>query len=274
MENHLHLRESQRLSAIRINRTEPIPLQNTTIGGLNMTDIIEELTGGGNAPPWLSGPLREARDMAYYAKLVAAIFAVLMLLAGLWNFISALAWSVWGVNLWTWSGVIYNLAGAFILVFIALNIQRKIINAIDQNRIAQAKNDIIVWMILGIIFGLIPGILLLLSKIKLDEATSAPQYTAPGQAPPAQYNYGQQAPQQGDAPYQYQQQPPQQYQAPQQQAYQQQPPQQYQAPPQPVGAPQPAGIDTAVICPNCGAQIPAYMHTCPKCGAPRPGTQL
>ena len=228
-----------------------------------MTDIIEELTGGGNAPPWLSGPLKEAREMAYYAKLVSLIFAILMLLYGLWELF---------IGAWFWA--IYCIVGAFILVFTALNIQRKIINAIDQNRIAQAKNDIIVWMILGIIFGVLPGILLLLSKIKLDEATSAPQYTAPGQAPPAQYNYGQQAPQQGDAPYQYQQQPPQQYQAPQQQAYQQQPPQQYQAPPQPVGAAQSAGIDTAVICPNCGAQIPAYMHTCPKCGAPRPGTQL
>ncbi len=271
-----------------------------------MTDIIEELTGGGTAPPWLSGPLREAREMAYYAKLVSAIFAILMLLGGLWNLLWALAWATWGVGLWTWFGVIYDLAGAFLLVFVALNIQRKIINAIDQNRVAQAKNDITLWMILGIVFGVIPGILLLISKMKMDEATAAPQYAAPGQAPPAQYNYGQQAPgQQGQPQYnqppaypqpqqqaygqpQPAQQPSQQqynqppaYKQPQQQAYGQPQPaqQQYQAPPQPVGATQPqaaqpVGMDGTVICPNCGAQIPPYMHTCPKCGAPRPGTQM
>lgn len=268
-----------------------------------MTDIIEELTGGGTAPPWLSGPLREAREMAYYAKLVSAIFAVLMLLAGLWNLLWALAWATWGVGLWTWFGVIYDVAGAFILVFIALNIQRKIINAIDQNRVAQAKSDITLWMILGIVFGLIPGILLFISKTKMDEATG-PQYVAPGQAPPAQYNYqqgGYQQPpaqQQGYQQQSYNQTPPAQPTQPQQQygqpqpapqpynqpsqqpAYQPQPqPQQYQAPPQPVGAtqPQPAqpmGLEGTVICSSCGTQIPPYMHTCPKCGAPRPGTQL
>ncbi len=259
-----------------------------------MTDIIEELTGGGTAPPWLSGPLKEAREMAYYAKLISAIFAILMLLVGLGNLLWALTWAAWGVGVWTWFGVIYDLAGAFILVFIALNIQRKIINAIDQNRVAQAKSDITLWMILGIVFGLIPGILLFISKTKMDEATTAPQYAAPGQAPPAQYNYGQQQPgyqqPQQTAPQQGYQQPAQQppYGQPQPtpqpqynppSAYQQ-PQQQYQAPPQPVSAqqqrtaPQAIGMDGTVICPNCGTQIPPYMHTCPKCGAPRPGSQL
>ena len=251
-----------------------------------MTDIIEELTGGGTAPPWLSGPLREAREMAYYAKLVSAIFAILAFLGGIVYIIGAVLGSIWAlIN--AGIGIVF----AFVLVFIALNIQRKIINAIDQNRIAQAKSDITLWMILGIVFGLIPGILLFISKTKIDEATATPQYAAPGQAPPAQYNYqqggyqqpyNQPATAQPAQPQQYgQPQPsPQPYNQPNQPpAYQQPQPQQYQAPPQPVGAAQPQpsqpmGMDGTVICPNCGAQIPPYMHACPKCGAPRPGTQL
>ena len=254
-----------------------------------MTDIIEELTGGGNAPPWLSGPLREAREMAYYAKLFSLMIALLYLIYGLWNLVWLISWIQW-IGPSAFIGTSYYLMGAFILPFIALNIQRKIINAIDQGRAAQAKNEIVIWFILGIVFGLIPGILLIISRMKMDEATAGPQYAAPGQAPSAQYNYGQQAPGQQGQP-QYNQgagQPA--YQQPQQQAYQQpqynQPPayqqpqqQQYQAPPQPVGATQPqaaqpVGMDGTVICPSCGAQIPPYMHTCPKCGAPRPGTQL
>jgi|GEM_PF-3258859 len=245
-----------------------------------MTDIIEELTGGGTAPPWLSGPLKEAREMAYYAKLIALIFALIELLVGV-------AYLIWAPV----SGII-SIVFAFGMVFLALNIQRKIINAIDQNRVAQAKSDITLWMILGIVFGIIPGILLFISKSKMDEAAAGPQYAAPGQAPPAQYSYGQQPGYQQPPAQQYgQPQPtpqPQQYNQPP--AYSQPTPQptpqpaapqpQYQAPPQPVtpqpqpGAAQPMGMDGTILCPSCGAQIPPYMHTCPKCGAPRPGTQL
>ncbi len=244
-----------------------------------MTDIIEELTGGGTAPPWLSGPLREAREMAYYAKLVSAIFATFMLFYSLWNF--RWIW-MWGIGFDTFLTTIYSILGAFLMgLTFAIIIQRKIINAIDQRKVAEAKNDMGLWILIGLLFGILPGILLIICKNNMEEASGAFQQAPPGQAPPAQYNYQQpsaESQQQYQAPPQpvgatQTQQPSQQYDQPQPQ------PQQYQAPPQPVGVTQPQpsqpmGMDGTVICPNCGAQIPPYMHTCPKCGAPRPGTQL
>jgi len=143
--------------------------------------------------------------------------------------------------------VICGVAGLFM--------KRTVIDAIDQGRFNDAKNDSIVWILFGLVGFIIPSLFLILTYAKLSDAIAA-------QAPV------------GYQPY-----------APGQVSAQMPPP--YVPPPGSPQPPQPAPVQPAqaqaapgsqqyhahqtpmVRCKNCNVQYPMFMHSCPNCGAPK-----
>ncbi len=131
----------------------------------------------------------------------------------------------------------------------AVFLKKTVIDAIDQGRFHDAKNDTMVWIMFGFAAFAMPSILLILTYIKLSDAISA--HTPVGYMPYAPGTVVAQIPHQG---------PP------------------HQAPPAPVQAP-PQGhppqpqyhphTTPMLRCKNCNVQFPMFMHTCPNCGAPK-----
>ncbi len=208
-------------------------------------------------PPWLPASVAEARKLAYWAQLVAGILAVLLFIIGI-------------VNLLTWdrfSGILYIVDAIIALIFVII-LKSMLFDILDQGKFKEASDRMLILGIIGLFAGGIPGILLILGYIRMQEVFQ-PQYQ--------QYQ-----PQNATvAPPQQVQQPPQQY----QQTYQQPAPQ-YQQPAQQQDQMQTLreGIkqDQAqaeqkkkeqktemIKCSKCGVQYPSFMHACPNCNEPK-----
>jgi hypothetical protein len=180
----------------------------------------------------------------------------MFLLAALLWFIGGIVW----LTLFAIDGGTGRLAlglFAFVAMIIcgaaALFSKKTILDAIDQGRFHDAKNDTLIWIVIGLFGFALPTIMLVLAYVKLGDALMA-------QAPPGYQPY---APGTVSA---------------------QAPPPMYAPPPvpvQPQGAPpaqpgQPAQTaqyhphqTPMVRCKNCNVQFPMFMHSCPNCGAPK-----
>jgi hypothetical protein len=248
--------------------------------GIKLTDIpsFSNLLAKSNGPPWLPPAAADARKFAYYGQLVLGLFFIIGLIGGIINIV--------------FNGFfigVYMLISAAVDLLLVFLMNSTVFEPIDQGRFREAGDHLLIWGVLGLIFGVIPGILILIGFIRMQEVFQ-PQYNQyPTQYYQQPQQYPGQAPPVPPAPYQYPQQP--QYQQPPQAQYpqyqpapQQSPPapQQYQAPPPPVApqpAPQPAAPAPAPAsaehkadmskCKNCGVQYPAFMRNCPNCGTPR-----
>jgi hypothetical protein len=174
--------------------------------------------------------------------------------------LAALIWfilAIIGITVYVADGgkgmLVLGIFGIFAMVICgvaAMFMKRTVIDAIDQGRFHDAKNDSIVWVMFGLIgFGL-PAILLVLTYVKLSDAIA--QQGPGGYQPYAPATVSAQSSQQQYVP------PP-------------VPPQ--PAPPHPQAQhPQHAQHQPMVRCKNCNVQFPTFMHSCPNCGAPREQT--
>jgi hypothetical protein len=172
------------------------------------------------------------------------------------------------VNLLTFdrgSGVASFVDGIIALVF-AVILKGMLFDILDQGKFKEASDRMLILGIIGLFAGLIPGILIILGYVRMQEVFQ-PQYQQyrPQSATVA-------PPQQGQQP----QGPPQQsYQPPMQQPVQQQDQMQTLR----------AGLkdDQAQVeqkkkdqktemikCNKCGVQYPSFMHACPNCNEPKP----
>lgn len=205
-------------------------------------------------PPWLPASVAEARKIAYWGQLIYFLFFFITLVFGVITLIFG-----------SWSYGFYLLASAIVNIIIVFLLKSTVFDAIDQGRFNEASDRLLIWGILGIFFGILPGIFLIIAFLKIQEVFQ-PQYQPyppqqPGQQPQYQAQY-QQPPQ--PAP-QYQQPPaPSQYE-----------PARPQTPAQPQSTPNAESRQAKkpkhemVKCGNCGVQYPAFMRTCPNCGEPR-----
>jgi hypothetical protein len=149
----------------------------------------------------------------------------------------------------------YSIASGVINFLLVFVMKSTFFDAVDLGKFREAQDKLIIWMILGLIFGFIGGLMLLIAYLRLANVFQ-PNYQP---YPSGQYQVGQA------------QAPPQQYQAPPQQAAPAPP-----APTQPVEAqpmphatqPEPHKAEM-VKCKKCGVQYPAFMRTCPNCNEPR-----
>jgi len=200
-------------------------------------------------PPWLPRDIAEGRKFAWWGQIMF--------------FITAFVWFVLAIVFLVLAfDRIGNLVVA-VIAFFAMIIcgvagyfmKRTVIDAIDQGRFVDAKNDSIVWIIFGLVGFILPALLMILAYAKISDGLAA---QAPvGYQPYAQGQVSAQMP-----PY-----------APAQGA--------------PPAAPQPAPVQPAqteaapgqqpyhahqtpmVRCKNCNVQYPMFMHSCPNCGAPK-----
>ena len=128
--------------------------------------------------PNLQPKLKETREMMKYAAIFFLVGAAIWALWGLWSIMAGLIWSA------TWYGQYYGtgmIAWGFIrLVFagVALVIKGKftedVIKPIDEGRYADLESKMILYGILGLLFGLVlSGILIFIGYMKFQESESA-----------------------------------------------------------------------------------------------------
>jgi hypothetical protein len=198
-------------------------------------------------PPWLPASVAEARKLAYWAQIFSGVIGVLLLIIGI---VTLLAFGFF-------SGIGY-LVDAIIALAFAVLLKGILFDILDQGKFKEASDRMLILGIIGLFAGVIPGILLILGYVRMQEVFQ-PQYQ--------QYQ-----PQNASV-------------APPQQAPQQQAPAQYQQPPQQDqmqtlrdGMKQDQATadqkkkdqKTEMIkCSKCGVQYPSFMHACPNCNEPK-----
>jgi len=201
----------------------------------------------GSTPPWLPRDVAEARRFAWWAQILFFLMTVV------WLIVAIVSLTVYGVNGGR-TGLlalgVFGLVAMLISFMSGVFLKKTVIDAIDQGRFHDAKNDTMIWIVFGLISFILPALMLILTYAKLGDALMAQQ-------PP------------GYAPY-----------APGTVSVQQQPATPYVPPPAPIQPPpeqaQPAQAQAQhahqtpmVRCKNCSVQYPMFMHSCPNCGAPK-----
>jgi hypothetical protein len=208
-------------------------------------------------PPWLPASVAEARKLAYWAQIIAGVLGVLLIIAGIVNLV------VWDRGL----GIIY-LIDAIIALAFAVLLKGMLFDIIDQGKFKEASDRMLILGIIGLFASVIPGILLILGYVRMQEvfqpqyqqyqpqnATVAPPQQVPQQQAPGQYQQAYQQPAPQPAPQQYDQMQTLREGIKQDQAAAEQ---------------KKKDQKTEMIkCSKCGVQYPSFMHACPNCNEPK-----
>ena len=148
------------------------------------------MTGQYYQQPPPGQPYAQVPPEAQSIKSMLNITGILCLIAGVLLLIGGIIWIIIAGIF----GAIFALPTVIAAIFwIIFYMSCKSISAmVDARQYEQAKSKTLLWMILGFIFGFLPGILLLIAYLKFDaliNASRAQGYVAPpppGQAPPPQ----------------------------------------------------------------------------------------
>lgn len=191
-------------------------------------------------PPWLPAPAVEAREISWWTQWILALLGLLLIIGGIF--------SLFTQNFF-WAG--YSLLSGVVYYFLIFMMKSTFFDVLDQGKFKEASDRLIIWAIVGLLFGLLPGLLLIFAYFRLKDVFQPnyqpyPTGTYQTGAPPSQQQYNAPPPQQAPPP---------------------QPPPQPAPPPQ---APQEKPKHTDMVkCKKCGVQYPAFMRTCPNCNEPR-----
>ena len=201
-------------------------------------------------PEWLPVAAAQGRQFAYWGQLALLFMSAVLLVAGTYNVMSG------GYSM----GAYTIIAGAVNMLLYTM-MPSTVFSPLDQGRFREASDRLLIWGVVGLLFGAVGGLVLLAAYVKLQDVFQ-PQYQ---QYPPGQY-YEQPLYQQP----QYQPAPPP-YQAPAQVDDEAVPAdiEEPEAESEPVPAPEPPRKAEMTKCKNCGVQYPSFMRNCPNCGAPR-----
>ena len=211
-----------------------------------MSTPVGSIFAHGSTPPWLPRDVAEARRFAWWAQLL------FFLMTAVWLIVAIVSLTVYAVDNGSRGLLALGVFGLLAMIISFLSgvfLKKTVIDAIDQGRFNDAKNDTMIWIVFGLISLVLPALMLILTYAKLGDALMAQQPA--GYAPYAPGTVAVQQP----APYVA---PPAPIQQPQQPAPAQQPAQPYHAHQTPM-----------VRCKNCSVQYPMFMHSCPNCGAPK-----
>lgn len=215
------------------------------------------------APPWLPPPAREARNHAFWAQIVAFIEIPVSVVLSIVSFYYYFNFSAPGYILvnpnaavyatsYLWLSI-YFIAIIFVSVLEITFIKLHISSLIDTGKFVPAEERAIIWGIVSILFGLLPGVFLIACALRLRRMNS--------QMPQSALENVQ--PQQTVKPAQKQETAPQrQGPRPEQQSKSQQ----YSVP---SATTTPRHHADMVKCKKCGASYPAFMHACPNCNEPK-----
>jgi hypothetical protein len=212
-----------------------------------MNSIVNTFIGSGTSPPWLPREVSEARRFAWWAQLLFLLMALIWFIISIWM----VAWFALDGGAGRLALGLFGLIAMVICVMAALFEKRTVIDAIDQGRFHDAKNDSVIWIVMGFFGFALPSLLLILAYVKISDSLAAT--APPGYMPYQPGAVTAQVP--GPGPV-------------------------YAPPPVPA---QPAPVQPGptqtqqshqhqtpmVRCKNCNVQYPMFMHTCPNCGAPK-----
>ncbi|MCE5296389.1 MAG: hypothetical protein LLG16_04710 [Euryarchaeota archaeon] len=186
--------------------------------------------------PWLPASVAEARKFAYYgvvAALIILVIEIVLLVFSLFGGIGALMFS--------------GVSGLILGVLIVVLAKPTLFDPIDQGKFKDANLMFLIWGVLGLVVMIVPGILILVGFLKLQNVFS-PQYQQ------YQSQQGQIAKEQPKTDSPAQPMPPQQ-----------------EVPVAPAAEEKPGAQEKVemVRCKKCNVQYPAFMHHCPNCNEPR-----
>ena len=138
-------------------------------------------------PPWLPASVAEARKLAYWAQIFAGVVGVLLLIGGI---VSLLAFGFF-------AGIGYMVDAVIALAF-AVILKSLLFDILDQGKFKEASERMLILGIIGLFAAVIPGILILLGYVRMQEvfqpqyqqyqpqnASVAPPQQAPQQQAPA-----------------------------------------------------------------------------------------
>jgi len=211
-----------------------------------MSSPIGSIIAPSGAPPWLPREVAEGRRFAWWAQIMFFLMALVWFIVAL----VLITLYVADGGAWRLAMGMFGFFGMLICGFAGLFLKKTVIDAIDQGRFHDAKNDTLIWIIIGLFGFVIPSLFLILTYAKVGDALVA---QAPvGYAPYAPGTVAVQQPAYVPPPA---------------------PPAPVQQPPAQPGA-QPAQAYHAHQtpmhrCKNCNVQFPDFMHSCPNCGAPK-----
>lgn len=212
-----------------------------------MNSPMGTIIAHGGTPPWLPREVAEGRKFAWWAQIM------FFLMAFIWFVIAIASIVLYAADTGAGRGTllvgVFGVFAMLICVLAAVFLKRTVIDAIDQGRFHDAKNDSIVWIIFGLVGFVLPALFMILTYAKLGDSLAS-------QAPAGYQPYA-------AGTVQVQQPAP------------------YIPPPAPVQPPAPAqqgpqagqqyhAHQTQMVrCKNCNVQYPMFMHSCPNCGAPK-----
>lgn len=145
-------------------------------------------------PPMVAEPaeVQSIKSMLHVARILAIIFGILFLLVAIGTAVVAIA-----VGIGILVSTVWLLIGVVVAALVYTQM-RSIEAKVDAHQYEAAKSQTLIWMVLGFIFGIILGIILLLAFIKFDPLINwqrtqgavpppgyAPQYVAPSVAAPS-----------------------------------------------------------------------------------------
>jgi hypothetical protein len=211
-----------------------------------MSSPVGSILAHGTTPPWLPRDVAEGRRFAWFAQILFFLMSLVWLIVAI---VSLTVYFIDGGTRGMLAVGVFGLIAMLISFMSGVFLKKTVIDAIDQGRFHDAKNDTMIWIVFGLISLVLPALLLLLTYAKLGDALGAQQPA--GYAPYAPGTVSVQQP----APYVPPPAPVQPAPAP---ADQQQPAQAYHTHQTPM-----------VRCKNCSVQYPMFMHSCPNCGAPK-----
>jgi hypothetical protein len=211
-----------------------------------MSSPVGSILAHGTTPPWLPRDVAEGRRFAWFAQILFFLMSLVWLIVAI---VSLTVYFIDGGTKGMLAVGVFGLIAMLISFMSGVFLKKTVIDAIDQGRFHDAKNDTMIWIVFGLISLVLPALLLLLTYAKLGDALGAQQPA--GYAPYAPGTVSVQQP----APYVPPPAPVQPAPAP---ADQQQPAQAYHTHQTPM-----------VRCKNCSVQYPMFMHSCPNCGAPK-----
>lgn len=219
-------------------------------------------------PTWLPPQAREARAQVFWAQIIAFVEVPVAILLSILMFYYYFHYSsrsfiatnpgARGLSIDFLAFGVYFLAIVFVSVLELVFTKVHISNTIDTGKYAIARERSMLWGVLSVLFGLIPGILLLAASSRLGELNRQiyQQTAVPAQESRPHTEHAQQPASQS-----------QQIGTPQAAA----PAAKQQVASQSsyvVPAAQKPHTDM-VKCKKCGASYPAFMHACPNCNEPK-----
>ena len=211
-----------------------------------MSNPIGAFIAPSGTPPWLPREVADGRRFAWWAQILFFLMALM------WFVIALVMITLFVADggAWRLAFGLFGFFGMLICFLAGVFLKKTVLDAIDQGRFHDAKNDTLIWIIMGLFGFVLPSLFLVLTYAKLGDALVAqgPVGYAPYAAGTVSVQQPAYAPPQGP------------------------PPVPAPAPVQPGAQPaQPYHAHQTAMhrCKNCNVQFPDFMHSCPNCGAPK-----